>query len=42
MDQVFHTRKMRTRQEHYDPGGGGINVARAIARLGGTARACSR
>lgn len=36
------TRKMRTRQEHYDPGGGGINVARAIARLGGTARACPR
>lgn len=38
-DRVFHTRKMRTRQEHYDPGGGGINVARVIARLGGTARA---
>ncbi|WP_460988582.1 1-phosphofructokinase family hexose kinase [Sphingobium sp. TomTYG75] len=38
-DRVFHTRKMRARQEHYDPGGGGINVARVIARLGGTARA---
>ncbi|WP_375196368.1 1-phosphofructokinase family hexose kinase [Sphingobium sp.] len=38
-DQVFHTRKIRARQEHYDPGGGGINVARVIARLGGTARA---
>jgi 6-phosphofructokinase 2 len=38
-DRVFHTRKMRTQQEHYDPGGGGINVARVIARLGGTARA---
>ena len=38
-DRVFHTRKMRTQHEHYDPGGGGINVARVIARLGGTARA---
>ena len=38
-DRVFHTRKIRARQEHYDPGGGGINVARVIARLGGTARA---
>ncbi len=38
-DRVFHTRKIRARQEHYDPGGGGINVSRVIARLGGTARA---
>jgi 6-phosphofructokinase 2 len=38
-DRVFHTHKIRARQEHYDPGGGGINVARVIARLGGTARA---
>jgi 6-phosphofructokinase 2 len=38
-DRVFHTRKIRASQEHYDPGGGGINVARVIARLGGTARA---
>lgn len=38
-EQVYHTRKIRARQEHYDPGGGGINVARVIARLGGTARA---
>jgi len=38
-DRVFHTRKIRAHQEHYDPGGGGINVARVIARLGGTARA---
>lgn len=38
-DRVFHTHKIRTQREHYDPGGGGINVARVIARLGGTARA---
>lgn len=38
-DRIVHTRKIRARQEHYDPGGGGINVARVIARLGGTARA---
>jgi 6-phosphofructokinase 2 len=38
VDRVFHTHKMRTRAEHYAPGGGGINVARVIARLGGTAR----
>lgn len=39
VDRVFHTHKMRTLGEHYDPGGGGINVARVIARLGGIARA---
>ncbi|BAK66716.1 putative 6-phosphofructokinase [Sphingobium sp. SYK-6] len=38
-DRVFHTHKMRTQGEHYDPGGGGINISRVIARLGGTARA---
>lgn len=38
-DRVFHTHKVRSRQERYDPGGGGINVARVIDRLGGTARA---
>lgn len=38
-DRVVHTHKVRSRQERYDPGGGGINVARVIARLGGTARA---
>ena len=31
--------KVRTRNERFDPGGGGINVARAIRILGGTARA---
>lgn len=28
------TRKIRTRNERYDPGGGGINVARVIGELG--------
>ncbi len=34
-DAVRPTRKIRTRDERYDPGGGGINVARVIAELGG-------
>lgn len=38
VDRVFHTRKMRTNNEHYDPGGGGINVARVFVRLGGNAQ----
>lgn len=38
VDRVFHTHKMRTRNEHYEPGGGGINVARVFTRLGGTAQ----
>jgi len=38
VDQVFHTRKMRTKSEFYAPGGGGINVARVFVRLGGNAR----
>lgn len=38
VDRVFHTHKMRTNNEHYDPGGGGINVARVFARLGGDVR----
>jgi 6-phosphofructokinase 2 len=36
VDRVFPTHKMRTINEHYDPGGGGINVARVLARLGAT------
>jgi len=39
VDRVFHTHKIRSSNERYDPGGGGINVARVIARLGATARA---
>jgi 6-phosphofructokinase 2 len=33
-DVVRPTRKIRTSNERYDPGGGGINVARVIAELG--------
>lgn len=36
---VRHTRKIRTTDERCDPGGGGINVARVIAALGGEAEA---
>lgn len=37
IDRLFHTRKMRTRSEFHNPGGGGINVARVFSRLGGKA-----
>ena len=33
--KVHPTRKIRTVNQIYDPGGGGINVARVITRLGG-------
>jgi 6-phosphofructokinase 2 len=33
-DAVFPTHKVRTFNQRYDPGGGGINVARVLARLG--------
>lgn len=36
-DEVVPMRKVRTRDERYDPGGGGINVARMIRTLGGEA-----
>lgn len=36
--KVRHTHKMRTEREWYAPGGGGINVARVLVRLGGHAR----
>ena len=36
-DEVVPMRKVRTRDERYDPGGGGINVARMIRELGGEA-----
>jgi 6-phosphofructokinase 2 len=36
-DVVRPTRKVRTSNERYDPGGGGINVARVVAELGGSA-----
>jgi 6-phosphofructokinase 2 len=38
VDRVFHTHKIRTTHEYYNPGGGGINVARVFVRLGGAAR----
>ena len=38
-EKVHHTWKVRTVNERYDPGGGGINVARAIKELGGEAEA---
>lgn len=37
--EVRHTHKIRTTNERYDAGGGGINVARVIQRLGGDALA---
>ncbi|KHK93095.1 1-phosphofructokinase family hexose kinase [Novosphingobium malaysiense] len=36
--RMQHTHKMRTDNEWYAPGGGGINVARVFVRLGGNAR----
>lgn len=33
-DKIFPTHKIRTRGDRYDPGGGGINAARVLARLG--------
>jgi 6-phosphofructokinase 2 len=34
-ETVHPTRKIRTTNERYDPGGGGINVARVVNELGG-------
>jgi len=36
-EAVFPTHKVRTFGQRYDPGGGGINVARVVAALGGDA-----
>ena len=38
-EAVIHTRKVRTSTEQFDPGGGGINVARVVRDLGGEALA---
>ena len=35
VDRLVHTDKIRTREDHLDPGGGGINVARVVHELGG-------
>lgn len=37
--QVVPERKLRCNPPSYDPGGGGINVSRAVAHLGGSSRA---
>ena len=37
-DLVRPTHKVRTSNETYDPGGGGVNVARVITELGGAAK----
>lgn len=39
VDQVAPEKKLRCREVHHEPGGGGINVARAVGRLGGEATA---
>src|SRR3954464_10218541 len=36
---VVPTHKIRMHQEHADPGGGGVNVARVLQELGGNALA---
>lgn len=38
-DKVYATHKIRTSNERYEPGGGGINVARVVKTLGGEAQA---
>jgi 6-phosphofructokinase 2 len=38
-ETVRHTNKVRTSNERYDPGGGGINVARVLGELGAPALA---
>lgn len=38
-EAVRPVRKVRTRNERFDPGGGGINVARVLAKLGGDVEA---
>src|SRR5690348_15843048 len=40
-DAVVPGHKLRCGDPRYDPGGGGINVARAVRRLGGDALAVS-
>jgi len=37
---VLPDQKLRCREPKYEPGGGGINVARAVRKLGGDALAC--
>lgn len=37
VDRVIPERKLRCKSPRYEPGGGGVNVARAVLRLGGRA-----
>jgi len=37
-DRIFPTQKVRTQHQRYDPGGGGINVARVLSRMGDAVR----
>ena len=39
IERVVSEQKLRCETPRYDPGGGGVNVARAIRKLGGEARA---
>lgn len=39
VDRIVPMHKIRSSREYANPGGGGINVARVVARLGGAARA---
>jgi 6-phosphofructokinase 2 len=39
VDRILPVAKLRGKTQRRDPGGGGINVARVIRRLGGDARA---
>lgn len=41
VETVVPEHKLRCKPATYEPGGGGINVARAIRNLGGSATACS-
>lgn len=38
VERLDHTRKIRAQDQSCDPGGGGINVARVVVRLGNNAR----
>lgn len=38
-ESIYPLHKIRTTEERYHPGGGGINVARVLLELGGSARA---
>ncbi len=39
VDRIVPVAKLRGQSQKRDPGGGGVNVARVIRRLGGDARA---